>query len=89
MSRARTYSQTTLGIMNRFFEAFEKLREIKRIKSVDKFCEENEIDKRHLYAQRKDIGKGFFEVGWLVPLIRDCGISSAWLLTGVGNMFNS
>lgn len=89
MSRRRAYSDTTLGIMNRYFTAFDALRENKRIRNVAKFCEENGIDKRHLYAQRKDLGKGFFEVGWLVPLIRDCGVSSAWLLTGVGAMFNA
>lgn len=89
MSRTRAYSEATIGIMNRYFQAFEALREIKRIPNVAKFCEENGIDKRHLYAQRKDLKKGFFEVGWLVPLIRDCGVSSAWLLTGVGAMFNA
>lgn len=89
MSRRRAYSEATIGIMSRYFTAFDALRENKRIPNVAKFCIENGIDKRHLYAQRKDLGKGFFEVGWLVPLIRDCGISSAWLLTGVGTMFNS
>lgn len=89
MSRPRKYSESTIGIMTRYFQAFDTLREIKRIPNVDVFCTTNNIDKRHLYAQRKDLGKGFFEVGWLVPLIRDCGISSAWLLTGVGAMFNS
>lgn len=89
MSRPRAYSEATIGIMNRYFQAFETLREIKRIPNVARFCLENGIDKRHLYAQKQDLGKGYFEVGWLVPLIRDCGVSSAWLLTGVGAMFNA
>jgi hypothetical protein len=75
--------------MQRFFTAFDAAIENKRIKSVNSFCDMNDIDKRHFYAQRKDIGRGFFEVGWLVPLIKDCGISSSWLLTGIGSMFNA
>ncbi|MCM1379519.1 MAG: hypothetical protein NC044_05680 [Prevotella sp.] len=89
MSRRRAYSDTTIGIMQRYYEAFDAAKDSKRIKSITKFCDENGIDKRHFYAQRKDLGKGFFEVGWLVPLIRDCGVSSAWLLTGIGSMFNA
>lgn len=89
MSRRRVYSETTIGIMSRFFQAFDAARENKRIRNVEKFCSENGIDKRHLYAQRQELSKGYFEVGWLVPMIRDYGVSSAWLLTGVGEMFNS
>ena len=89
MSRRRVYSENTIGVMSRFYLAFDAVRENNRLRNVAKFCEANGIDKRHLYAQRKDLGKGFFEVGWLVPLIRDYGVSSAWLLTGVGAMFNA
>lgn len=88
MSRTRVYSPITLGIMTRFYEAFDASREAGRIKSITRFLEENGIDKRHFYAQRKEMCRGFFEVGWLVPLIKDCGVSSAWLMTGVGSMFN-
>lgn len=89
MSRRRVYSEATIGIMSRFFQAFDAAKENGRIGSITKFCEDNGIDKRHLYAQRKELSRGFFEVGWIVPLIRDCGVSSAWLLTGVGSMFNA
>lgn len=73
--------------MERFFEAFQKCHEAKLIKNVSKFCKENDIDKSHFYVQRKNLGRGFFEVGWLVPLIRDCGVSANWLLTGKGTMY--
>lgn len=89
MSRRRAYSDDTIGIMTRFYQAFDASRENKRIKSINSFLADNDIDKRHFYAQRKDLNKGFFEVGWLVPLIRDCGVSSAWILTGIGSMFNA
>lgn len=87
MSRRRVYSPDTLAIMERFYTAFDIALDNKLIKNVSGFCTDNSIDKRHFYAQRKDLGRGFFEVGWLVPLIRDCGVSAAWLLTGKGMMF--
>jgi len=60
MSRRRNYSTATLEIMSRYYEAFDAAKENGRIKSITKFCETNEIDKRHFYSQRKDLGKGFF-----------------------------
>ena len=87
MSRRRVYSETTLGIMQRYFAALDRCRELKLIKNVSTFCEDNGIDKRHLYAQKNDLGRGFFEVGWLVPLVRDFHVSTYWLLTGNGEMF--
>lgn len=87
MSRRRVYSQTTLAIMERYFAALERCRQLELIRNVAVFCDANGIDKRHLYAQKKDLGRGLFEVGWLVPLIRDFHVSTYWLLTGQGEMF--
>lgn len=87
MSRRRNYSEDTIAIMERFFQAFQTSLDNKLIKNTSQFCMTNNFDKRHFYAQRKDLGRGFFEVGWLVPLIRDCGVSANWLLTGKGTMY--
>lgn len=86
MSRRRVYSQNTIGIMERFFQAFERCKEMKLLKVTD-YCRDNNIDKAHFYTQRKDLNRGFFEVGWMLPLIRDCRVSSYWLMTGNGEMF--
>jgi hypothetical protein len=86
MSKTRTYSQNTLAIMERFFNAVEICRRLKLIPSITEFCESNGIDKPHFYLQRKYPHRGFFEVGWLVPLTQ-CGVSASWLLTGRGQMF--
>lgn len=87
MSRRRNYSEDTIAIMERFFQAFQTSLDNKLIKNISQFCIVYNIDKRHFYAQRKDLGRGFFEVGWLIPLIRDCGVSANWLLTGKGTMY--
>ena len=87
MSRRRVYSDNTIAIMQRFFLAFEKCRERKLLGKVKDYCKDNGIDKAHFYTQRKDLNRGFFEVGWIVPLIEKCRVSSYWLLTGQGEMF--
>ena len=86
MSKPRAYSNATLDIMRRFFVAFDECRYKGLISSVTDFCRDNEIDKSHFYVQRKNLGRGFFEVGWLVPIV-ECGVSPSWLLRGQGQMF--
>ena len=87
MSKRRVYSKYTLDIMERFFAAIEECRKNKLIKSYTDFCKDNNIDNVHFCTQRKDLNRGFFEVGWLVPLVERCGVSSLWLMTGKGMMF--
>lgn len=87
MSRRRAYSPDTMGVMERFFLALDKSLEEGRLKNMSQFCEKYKIDKRHLYTQRKDLSRGYFEVAWVVPLVRDCSVSPRWLLTGEGGMY--
>ena len=65
MSRRRAYNADTISIMERFFEAFQTSLDNKLIKNITAFCEENKIDKRHFYVQRKDLGRGYLEVDGL------------------------
>lgn len=87
MSRRRVYSDDTLAIMQRFFDALDVVLENKIVKNMAQFCAKYNIDRRHIYAQRKETSRGYFEVGWLTPLVNDCGVSAQWLLTGKGLMF--
>ena len=89
MSKPRKYSDSSLRVMERFFQAFEICRKMKLIGSVTAFCKDHGIDKAHFYTQRKDPSSGFFQVGWIVPLIEDCKISAHWLMTGRGEIFQS
>lgn len=87
MSRRRVYRDETIAVMERFFKALEAVIEAKAIRGVQTYCKEFGIDKRHLYAQKKDLNKGFFEVFWILPMIKKFGVSSDWLLFGEGEMF--
>lgn len=87
MSKPRVYNENSKEVMERFFQAFEICRKMKLIKNVTEFCQQQRIDKAHFYIQRKDPTKGFFQVGWIVPLIEDCNISAHWIMTGRGEIF--
>ena len=87
MSRTRAYSQDTIAVIGRFFEALDSIIARKEIRGVQTYCRLYGIDKRHLYAQRNDLNRGFFEVSWILPLITKYGVSSSWLLFGTGPMF--
>lgn len=87
MSRTRNYSNDTLDIQARFFEAVDTLAQLDRLPGgISGFCELYGIDKRHYYAQKKEPNRGYLEVGWLSPLVKHYRISSSWLLTGSGKM---
>lgn len=88
MSRTRAYSQDTLDIQKRYFDIMQELVDAKKIPgSLAGFCEVYGIDRRHWYAQRSDNGRGYFEVSWLVPLIKYFGVSANWLMLGTGKKF--
>lgn len=89
MSRKRVYKDETLAIMSRFFEAVDILIVRKDIRGIQTYCNLYEIEKRSFYAQKKDLSRGYFEIAWILPLIKDFKMSSDWLLFGKGDMFKS
>lgn len=87
MSRRRAYSDDTLSVIGRFFQALDALIEGNVLRGVNTYCRLHGIDKRHLMAQKADIGRGYFEVSWLLPMITSYNVSANWLLLGKGVMF--
>ena len=78
----------TKQIMERFYAALDAIIESKKSRGVNTYCRLYDIDRRNLIAQRKDLERGWFQVSWLYPMVREYGISARWLLTGFGKMFD-
>lgn len=75
-------------IMIRFYSALEALIALKKIRGVNTYCRQNNIDRRNLNAQKKDLDRSIFQLSWLQPMILDYGVNARWLITGEGRMFD-
>jgi hypothetical protein len=73
--------------MERFYSALDAIIAMQRIKGVATYCRLYDIDRRNFIAQRKDLNRGWFQLSWLQPMVKEYGISAEWLLTGHGRMF--
>lgn len=81
-------TQGTMEIMTRFYIALEALIALKKIRGVNTYCRRNNIDRRNLNAQKKDLDRSIFQLSWLQPMILDYGVNARWLITGEGRMFD-
>ena len=80
-------TQITKNIMERFYAALDAIIAKGDLRGVNTFCTRYEIDRRNFIAQRKDLDRGWFQVSWLYPMVKEFGVSAEWLLTGSGRMF--
>lgn len=75
--------------MERFYSSLDAIIAMGKIRGVNTYCTLYEIDRRNFLAQRKDLDRGWFQLSWLYPMVKEYGVSAKWLLTGVGNMFDN
>lgn len=77
----------TKQIIERFYSALDAIIAKKDIRGVATYCRLYDIDRRNFVAQRKDLGRGWFQLSWLIPMVREYNVNAEWLLTGFGKMF--
>lgn len=87
MSRARAYTTETIAVISRFFAAIATLIAMKKIRGKATYWRIANIDRLNFNAQSKDYNRGYFQVSWIITLIKDFNVSSDWLLLGKGDMF--
>jgi hypothetical protein len=87
MSSTRAFTPESKQIMERFYSALDAIIAKKVIRGVQTYCRLHDIDRRNFIAQRKNPNRGWFQVSWLQPMVRDYGVNAEWLLTGQGSMF--
>lgn len=73
-------------IVGRFFEALAWLKESRQIRGIKTFTDRYGINRRSLRRVQASPETNSLKVAWLTYLVRDFGISAAWLLTGEGRM---
>lgn len=74
-------------ITKRFFLALEKLRELRKIRGLQTFTRQYNLNKWNMVTLRNEPEGHILKTECLAFLVRDYGISAEWLLLGRGEMF--
>ena len=80
-------SPAGIAVTQRFFEAIDMLKAQKRIRGLQTFTTEHEINRWNMYTVKCNPERSVLKPEWMVYLVRNYGISANWLLLGEGNMF--
>lgn len=81
-------SKEGIEITSRFFEAIDMLIAQKRIRGLLTFTKAHDINYWNITTVRNQPEVSVLKPEWLSYLVQDYSISSEWLLTGRGGMFN-
>ena len=80
-------SKEGIAVTNRFFEAIDMLKAQKKIRGLQTFTRQYDINRWNLNTVKQNPDKSVLKPEWIVYLVRDYGISSDWIITGSGSMF--
>lgn len=77
----------SISIVNRFFEALQRLKADRRIRGKKTFTDRYGINRWNLNSCEKSPERDIFQPAWLTYLVRDYGVSPSWLLLGEGDFY--
>ena len=80
-------SKEGIAVTNRFFEAIDMLKAQKKIRGLQTFTRQYDINRWNLNTVKQNPDKSVLKPEWIVYLVRDFNISAEWILLGRGGMF--
>ncbi len=82
-------SDEGIAISNRFFEAIEMLKTKKKIRGLQTFTREHNLNRWSVNQVKFYPNRSVLKPEWIVYLHKDYGISVEWIVLGKGDMFDS
>lgn len=76
-------------IVVRFFGALQKLKADKKIRGKQTFTRGHDINRWNMNTLEKDPTRDIFQPAWLAYLVEDYNVSPTWLLTGLGDFYQT
>lgn len=80
-------SKEGIAVTNRFFEAINMLKAQKKIRGLQTFTRQYDINRWNMNTVKSNPAKSVLKPEWIVYLVRDYGVSSDWIITGKEPMF--
>lgn len=80
-------SQDGINITTRFFYAIDKLKEEKKIRGLQTFTREYDINYWNISTVKKQPERSVLKPEWLYYLVKNYNVSSEWLITGRGSFY--
>lgn len=80
-------SKEGIAVTNRFFEAIDMLKAQKKIRGLQTFTKQYDINRWNIISVKQNPEKSVLKPEWIVYLVRDYGVSSEWILLGREPMF--
>ncbi|MBQ7281132.1 MAG: hypothetical protein IJR13_10530 [Bacteroidales bacterium] len=79
------HTQIDQQVSTRFFQAIDTLIESKSINSIDDYCNKYGFSVSDIMQYKDNSSNDTIHYDYFMPLVMEHGVSSLWLLTGLGN----
>lgn len=81
-------SKEGIDVTNRFFEAIDMLIAQKKIRGLQTFTRQHNINRWNLLTVKSNPDQRGLKPEWIVYIVRDYHVSPKWILLGKGGMFD-